>query len=243
MVLTFGELKTAISNRIRDPGYGNITEAYIETEINAVVRKLAKHEDICQATITFSLASGTVDGVITSNTTNYVFPITYYNMDGYPSYIIGQGVRLLDAARHIDAADGTKTELLPADKTMIDNRNLRDTGYSRFSHYEVVKSDDLRLRFYPQVRSGSYPHKFEIAFVYLPADMTDDADELQLPESHADIVVPRVCEILENVLGRPERVQMNRTEALEEIGDAREDNVRRGRAKPQRIAKTWRRIS
>lgn len=242
MALTLGELKVLVGNRIRDPSFGNIDEDYITAEINATIRKIAKKFDLCQATVTFSVENATASGVITSNTTAFVFGITYYDMSGWPTFIIGNGVRLLSAARHVSEADGTRTELMPAGPAMLDNKWLKDTGHTKFSHYRVIPANDLRLQFYPMVNAGSYPHSFEISFVWVPGALSADEDEVKIPESHQDLIVPSVTAVIENALGRPERVAVNVEESKQESADAREDSTRRARSKVQMIEKTHRRV-
>jgi hypothetical protein len=241
--LTFGEIKTQIANRILDPYFGNANEAWVESEINAAVRRLAKKHDLCQATVTFSLADNNDSGVITSNTTSTTFTISYYNMAGWPTYIIGQGVKLLGFARWIRSYDGTRAKLLPAGDVEIDNLGLLDGEYDVPSHFRTINANDLRLQFYPKLSAASYPHEFEIAFSWLPSKMTVAAHVLPFPEAYQDIVVPEVCMILENALGRPERMQGIALEKSEGMNEIKQAASRNSSVTGDKVQKSYRFVS
>lgn len=236
---TLGDFKRIIGARIVDKDWGDIDETHATDEINSAIRKIAKKMELCRATITFTIANPTASGSITSHTENTILGITYYNMSGIPTYIIENGIRLLEVARHISSFDGSKTDLHPATRNIIDNLNLIGSGRTKFTHFRVIESNDLRMQFLPLVSESSYPHGIELAFSFIPQTLTLDTDISQLPESHQDLVIPYVAQILENTKGRPERIVSNREEYIEELGDARNDQQRTGKHKPTAIAKTY----
>lgn len=244
MVFTFLELQDLVSAEVLDidrtePGS---SLDIVKSVINRVVRDLSKKHDICQASIVVQFPDGTSHATIQAKTKATDPTFNYYDYDGWPTYILSDGIRLLRVQRHLEESDGSNTDINETTPEEIDQKDLRSTGASRITHYRLLTANDLRIQFFPKLADSVYAWEAEIEYVFIHPTLVNDADIVELPDVYQDAIIPGAARIVEKILGRSERVQANMVEFREQVSDASEDAKRKGKGTAPRIARTHVRI-